>query len=80
MKRTALISLLFATIFLCAQTKQQSPPTIVKAARLLDVKSGKYIEDPAVLVRGGDIEELGGESARSNCHRSGAGNVASRTH
>ena len=59
MKRTALISLLFATIFLCAQTKQQSPPTIVKAARLLDVKSGKYIEDPAVLVRGGDIEELG---------------------
>jgi len=43
----------------CAQATPPAPATIVKAARILDVKSGKYLENQAVLVRGDDIEELG---------------------
>jgi imidazolonepropionase-like amidohydrolase len=31
----------------------------VKAARLLDVRSGRYVERPVVVVRGGSIESVG---------------------
>jgi hypothetical protein len=33
--------------------------TIVKAAHILDVKTGKYLDGQAVLVRGGYIEAVG---------------------
>ncbi len=62
MKRTLVVSivLLIALLsaFLCAQTPAAAAPTIVKAARLLDVKTGNYMENQAVLVREGNIEEL----------------------
>ncbi len=59
------ITLLFisASAVLRAQPKESTPSTIVKAARLLDVKSGKYIDGQAVLVRDGNIEELGSLAA-----------------
>ncbi|HEV8183938.1 MAG TPA: hypothetical protein VGQ61_16270, partial [Candidatus Angelobacter sp.] len=33
--------------------------TIVKAAHILDVKTGKYLDGQAVLVRGSNIEAVG---------------------
>lgn len=54
----ALLAFLLATCVSFAQTP--APDTaIVKAARLLDVKTGKYLEEQAVLVRGGVITAVG---------------------
>jgi imidazolonepropionase-like amidohydrolase len=54
----ALLILLLATCVSLAQTPAPDI-TIVKAARLLDVKTGKYLEGQAVLVRGGIIHAVG---------------------
>src|SRR5262245_49138180 len=54
----ALLILLLATCVSLAQTPAPDM-TIVKAARLLDVKTGKYLEGQAVLVRGGLITAVG---------------------
>ncbi len=35
------------------------PPTAIRAARLLDVKSGRYVERPVVVVAGGRIQSVG---------------------
>jgi len=53
-----LLILLLATCVSLAQTPA-AETTIVKAARLLDVKTGKYLEGQAVLVRGGVINAVG---------------------
>src|SRR5215472_9941725 len=37
----------------------KSPPVVVKAARLLDVSAGRYIENAAVLIEGERINEVG---------------------
>jgi imidazolonepropionase-like amidohydrolase len=36
-----------------------APPIAVKAARLLDVRTGRYVERPVVVVRGGLVESVG---------------------
>jgi imidazolonepropionase-like amidohydrolase len=41
------------------QTQAGPPATIVKAGHILDVKTGKYLDGQAVLVRGGDIDSVG---------------------
>jgi imidazolonepropionase-like amidohydrolase len=64
MKTRAVIS---ATIFICvsaafAQSQAASPgstTTVVKAARLLDVRRGIYIENAAVWIEGERIKEVG---------------------
>ncbi|HEY1249953.1 MAG TPA: amidohydrolase family protein [Thermoanaerobaculia bacterium] len=38
-----------------------APPTVLRAARLLDVASGRYLEHPVVVVRGDRIESVGSE-------------------
>jgi imidazolonepropionase-like amidohydrolase len=42
-----------------AQTPQAPAPIAVKAARLLDVRSGRYVERPVVVVRGDLVESVG---------------------
>ena len=36
-----------------------SSPIAIRAARLLDVRAGRYVERPVVVVRGGSIESVG---------------------
>src|ERR1700758_4505733 len=59
MKRLYLLLGLLASILSHAQPPARQPASIVQAARGLDVKSGKYLEGQAVLVRGGSIEAIG---------------------
>lgn len=59
MKRHHLLLGLLVSVFLHAQAPPTQPAIIVKAARVLDVKAGKYLEGQAVLVRGGSIEAIG---------------------
>lgn len=52
-------------IVLCLSASAAPPsddarPIAVRAARLLDVKSGRYVESPVVVVRGDRIERVGG--------------------
>lgn len=54
----ALFLLLFSPL-LFSQTSPAPSASIVKAARLLDVRTGKYLENQAVLVSGGDIVMVG---------------------
>lgn len=54
--------LIFVSVFVWAQAPANISETIVKAARLLDVTTGKYVENEAVLVRGENIEAVAGFS------------------
>jgi imidazolonepropionase-like amidohydrolase len=42
---------------------QDVKPTVLRAARLLDVVSGRYVEHPVVVVRGERIESVGTDAA-----------------
>jgi hypothetical protein len=53
-----LVILLSSSLLLIAQTPAPQA-TLLKAARVLDVKAGKYMGGHAVLVRGGNIEAVG---------------------
>ncbi|HET9790551.1 MAG TPA: amidohydrolase family protein [Candidatus Angelobacter sp.] len=50
---------LFLQAIASAQLAQQSPTTLIKAGRLLDVRSGKYLSGQAILVTDGHIKEVG---------------------
>jgi imidazolonepropionase-like amidohydrolase len=57
----AAAALALVTAVVCAQ---ENPKTIVlRAARLLDVTSGRYAEHPVVVVSGGRIESVAADSA-----------------
>lgn len=63
-RRSALVAIAFA--FFAARSFPQANPetksadvTVVKAARILDVRAGRYIENAAVLVEGDRIKEVG---------------------
>ena len=62
MKRiTALLVLAFFGS--CAASAQDTAQRVViRASRLLDVKTGRYVEKPVLLVRGDKIESLGREA------------------
>ena len=51
----------FLCLTLCAAAalRAEDAPIAVKAARLLDVKSGAYVANPVVVVRGDKIESVG---------------------
>ncbi|HKV92194.1 MAG TPA: amidohydrolase family protein [Candidatus Angelobacter sp.] len=61
MKRSIALLALALLLFIPAkaQSPASAPATIVKAAHILDVKTGKYLDGQAVLVRGEDIEAIG---------------------
>jgi imidazolonepropionase-like amidohydrolase len=50
----------------CGVSRAQSPPanltTFVKAARLLDVKSGGYVEQAGIWIEGDRIKKVGRSS------------------
>lgn len=50
---------LFLQAIASAQPVQQSPNALIKAGRLLDVRSGKYLSGQAILVTDGHIKEVG---------------------
>ncbi len=51
--------LLPALLMSCAALSASAADTLVSGARLLDVRSGKYLADPVVLVRDGRIAAIG---------------------
>ena len=57
MRKLAVILLGLAAV--PALTAADSGVVAIRAARLLDVKSGRYVEHPAVVVRGDRIESVG---------------------
>ena len=57
MKRIALPGILAGLLSLAAAAEE--PPIAVRAARLLDVKSGQYVPGGLVVVRGDRIESVG---------------------
>jgi imidazolonepropionase-like amidohydrolase len=59
MKRLCLLLVIFLPACILSQTPAPQPATIIKAARILDVKAGKYLDGQAVLVRAGAIESIG---------------------
>jgi imidazolonepropionase-like amidohydrolase len=59
MKRFFLLLCLLVPVLPDAQAPPSQPAIIVKAARVLDVKAGKYLEGQAVLVRSGWIDSIG---------------------
>jgi imidazolonepropionase-like amidohydrolase len=59
--KKALVPAALATLLLSslAAAPPDAPPIAVKAARLLDVKAGHYVDRPVVVVRGGLVESIG---------------------
>ena len=61
MKRAIFVGALSTVLVSAAGAAPDSPPIAVKAARLLDVRSGRYVERPVVVVRNGLVESVGRE-------------------
>ena len=59
--RTAAAAIVFLALPLAAQNPTPQPPTstVVKAARLLDVRKGSYLENAALWIEGDRIKEVG---------------------
>ncbi len=56
---TILLTIALCGAYTFAQNTDGAPATLVKAGRLLDVKSGRYLIDQGVLIVNGRIEEVG---------------------
>jgi imidazolonepropionase-like amidohydrolase len=54
-----LASLLFGLTAAGMMAATDAPVVAIRAARLLDVKSGRYVDTPVVLVKGNRIESIG---------------------
>lgn len=48
----------FLASFAAAQERSAEPPIVVRAARLLDIVAGKYVDHPQITVRGKTIEKV----------------------
>ncbi|HMF07971.1 MAG TPA: amidohydrolase family protein, partial [Thermoanaerobaculia bacterium] len=57
--KTTLAGLLVAAAAVLALAAEPEPVVAVKAARLLDVKTGRYLERPVVVIRGHNIDIVG---------------------
>src|SRR5271166_1875418 len=53
---------LFTAGQVTAESESPSPPTLVKAARLLDPRTGNVLSPAAVLIENGKIKEVGAPS------------------
>ena len=63
MKRASILAAIAAVVIpLSAASAPDSAPVAIRAARLLDVKSGRYVERPVVVVRAGVVESVGTET------------------
>ncbi len=61
MKKSFLVAAV-AGLLAAAASPPETPVIAVKAARLLDVRRGRYVDRPVVVVRGGAIESVGSEA------------------
>ena len=59
MKKLFLLLTLAVLLAVGAASGADTPPVAIKAARLLDVKSGRYVDRPVVVVRAGLVEGVG---------------------
>jgi imidazolonepropionase-like amidohydrolase len=60
--KRAFVLAALSTLYVSAAGAAPDPsPIAIRAARLLDVRSGRYVERPVVVVRGGSIESVGRE-------------------
>ena len=55
----ALTIIAFGAALAPASEPEKKPPVAIRAGRLLDVKSGRYVEHPVVVVAGDRIESIG---------------------
>ena len=55
----ALTIIAFGAALAPAAEPEKKPPVVIRAGRLLDVKSGRYVEHPVVVVAGDRIESIG---------------------
>ena len=59
-KMTVLMLLTLSSVFACAQrTEPQAKSILLKADRMLDIRTGKYVAHAGVLVENGKIKEAG---------------------
>jgi imidazolonepropionase-like amidohydrolase len=58
-KRILVLILLLCSALVCAQPAPQSKSILLKAGRILDVRTGKYVAGAGVLVENGRIKEVG---------------------
>jgi imidazolonepropionase-like amidohydrolase len=58
-KKAPLLAASAALFALAAAPVPDAEPIAVRAARLLDVRGGRYVERPVVVVRGGVVESVG---------------------
>jgi imidazolonepropionase-like amidohydrolase len=59
-KMTVLMLLALSSVFACAQaTEPQAKSILLKAGRMLDVRTGKYVANAGVLVENDRIKEVG---------------------
>jgi imidazolonepropionase-like amidohydrolase len=59
-KRASILAAIAALVIpLSAASAPEPAPFAIRAARLLDVKSGRYVERPVILVRAGLVESVG---------------------
>lgn len=59
-RRFRVWSIVCCTVLACLFAQAQTPPLVVKAGRILDVRSGQYRTQQTILVEGGRIVAVGG--------------------
>lgn len=59
MTKAFVLGALSTLVVSIASAAPDPPLTALKAARLLDVRAGRYVERPVVVVRGGQVESVG---------------------
>jgi imidazolonepropionase-like amidohydrolase len=71
MRQRRLAFLAFALLSVAAQAQTTAPSTVITADRLLDVRTGRYIEHPQILVRDERIVSVGhaGDAAPADAKR-----------
>jgi imidazolonepropionase-like amidohydrolase len=61
--RICSLALLFSGTVFAESTLAPEPPELLLAARILDIRSGSYLTDAAIVVEGGRIKAIGGATA-----------------
>ncbi len=59
-RRSAVWSIVCCLIMACLFAQAQTPPLVIKAGRILDVRTGHYLTEQTILVEGGRIIAVGG--------------------
>src|SRR5262245_16090566 len=71
-RRPPLLCAVLTALATASAAETPRPQTVVKAARLLDVKAGRYVEGVALRIEGEKIAEIGPAAAVAARARQGA--------